>query len=184
MGVATSEGDEEASRGPCLRLGAATALGPRVTPRKGKRIMNELSPFLRDRWASFPRSFEDFFQSYGAKPEGALVVEPRIDVTETPDHYEITAEIPGVETKDVQINLVGDTLTIRGEKTQEEKREDAHRHVVERRYGAFERSMVFPSPIEPDAVSAESKDGVITVCVKKATEQRARRIEVKKKGER
>ena len=63
---------------------------------------------------------------------------PSVDMSETKDKFVVTAELPGLEARDVNISLTGDVLTIKGEKTQESKEEDEQRHVVERYYCSFE----------------------------------------------
>ncbi len=111
--------------------------------------------------------------------EGMGKLSPAVDVTETPESFVIRAELPGVSPEAINITLTGDTLTIRGEKTTETTQEKNQAHVVERTYGSFARSFTFPTPVESDAVEAESSHGVLTVKVHKAKESRPRQITVK-----
>ena len=104
---------------------------------------------------------------------------PALDVSETDTQVIVKAEVPGIKADDIDISLMGDTLTIKGEKREEsrEEREDYHR--VERRYGAFQRTLSLPSQVDPDKVKASYKDGVLKVTMEKREESRARSIKVK-----
>lgn len=118
--------------------------------------------------------------------QGALLF-PRIDVSETAKEVRITAELPGVEEKDVEVTLQGDTLVIRGEKRSEseekDEREGRHYHRIERSYGSFQRSFALPNDLAADKVTAEFKNGVLTVLMPKspAAVERTRKIDVRAK---
>ena len=114
----------------------------------------------------------DFFPARG----GDLT--PRVDVVETADAIRVTAELPGVKADEVEITVEGDTLTLRGEKREEheEKKKDYHR--VERRYGAFSRSIHLPSSVDPDKVTARSKDGVLSIDIPKRGDAKPRKIKI------
>jgi HSP20 family protein len=100
----------------------------------------------------------------------------------------LTVELPGVDEKDIDVSLVGDQLTIKGEKKSEheDKKDEAGRvyHRVERSYGAFQRTMTVPYRIDPDQVSAEFKDGVLKIHLPKPADaigqSKARKIEVRR----
>jgi HSP20 family protein len=104
---------------------------------------------------------------------------PAVDVFEDADAVKIVAELPGVKPEDVKLSLEGNTLTIRGEKKQqaEERSERVHRY--ERSYGSFERAFVLPSTVDGEKVSADYRDGVLTVTVPKAERARPREIPVR-----
>ena len=127
--------------------------------------------------------FEDWF---GRSMGGTLA--PRIDVSETGKEMTLTVELPGVEEKDIDVSLSGSQLTIKGEKKseQEEKKDEEGRvfHRVERSFGAFQRTMTVPFEVEPDKVSAQFKDGVLTLTLPKPQEAidkpQTRKIEVKR----
>jgi HSP20 family protein len=87
-------------------------------------------------------------------------------------------DIPGVRDEDLQITFENDTLTIRGERKSEERKDSEKVHFVERRHGFFHRSFAFPSPVQSDSVKAELKDGVVKILVPKVKEAVARRIEI------
>lgn len=112
---------------------------------------------------------------------------PSVDVSETDKEIKIVAELPGVERKDIDVTLAGNQLTIRGEKrseSEEKKAADdksgAQFHRVERSFGAFERTLALPFDIDPAAIAADFKNGVLTVSVPKSAEAtaRSRKIEI------
>lgn len=134
------------------------------------------------------RLFEDFFRGPSLAPREdagtAAVLTPRIDVSETDQAIQINAELPGVDEKNIDVQLSGDMLTIRGEKRveREEKHKDKNYHLIERAYGAFARTIRLPFDADPDKVEASFDKGVLTVTVPKPEEaqQKTKRIEVKK----
>ena len=116
------------------------------------------------------------------------VLAPRVDVAEDEKAVTLTAELPGVDEKDIDVSLVDDQLTIRGEKRSEhnEKKEEEGRtlHRVERSYGAFQRTLAIPYKVDPDQVSAQFKDGVLKVTLPKppdaVAQKQGRKIEINK----
>jgi HSP20 family protein len=115
-------------------------------------------------------------------PASALVKSvwnPAVDIKETDIEYAFTAELPGMNREDLEVEFVGDTLVIRGkrEETKEEKGEGFIRK--ERHSGSFYRSFRIDTPIKQDAIRAEYKDGLLTVAVPKAEPVKTQRISVK-----
>ena len=106
---------------------------------------------------------------------------PAIDVYETPETYVVTAEVPGLSRGDVDLAVEDWRITIRGQRTDRVAggEEVTHFHQVERGHGAFARSFEFAEQIDPDGVSADLTDGVLTIKAPKATPPPPRRIEVK-----
>jgi HSP20 family protein len=104
---------------------------------------------------------------------------PSMDITETDKEIEITAELPGLEEKDVQINLSDNLLTIRGEKKAEKEQKDKNYRLVERSYGSFERTLQLPEGISADEIKANISKGVLKVTVPKPAPAQAKKIEVK-----
>ncbi len=98
---------------------------------------------------------------------------PAVDVIETDKTYEITAELPGLDEKNVEVKVANGMLTMRGEKKEqkEEKRKDYF--VSERRYGAFERRFQIPSGVDVAKIEASFKNGVLTVSLPKTAEAQA-----------
>ena len=120
------------------------------------------------------RLFEGFFTPAPAR----FALTPAVDVEETADGYVFRADLPGVSSKDVKVTVHNDTITLRGERKQEEKTSEGSRHRVERAYGSFERSFTLGLPVRADQVKASYKDGVLEVHVPKADEAKPRDIEV------
>ena len=111
-------------------------------------------------------------------PAGALAV----DMYETDDAIIVKSPIPGIKPQDLDISIVGDTLTIKGETKSEEEVKEEHYIRRERRYGSFCRSLAIPLPVVADKAGAEFEDGVLTLTLPKAEEVKAKAIKVKAKG--
>jgi HSP20 family protein len=110
---------------------------------------------------------------------GGLGAFPRVDLEESEDEVIIKAEVPGVDAKELELNVVGDVLTIRGEKKEETQDKNRDQHIVERRFGSFSRSVQLPNSVDPDKVDATFKNGVLTVKLAKRPEVKPKRITVK-----
>lgn len=130
------------------------------------------------------RLFENFFS--GGHPlwrkdafEGTL--SPDIDVSETDKEIQVTAEIPGVDEKDIDVTLSDGMLTIKGEKKSKSEEKDKHYHRVERSYGSFRRTLSVPETVDEKKVAATFKNGVLTVTVpkKKSTKPAAKKVPIR-----
>ena len=97
---------------------------------------------------------------------------PALNLSEGKEEFTVTAELPGMTTKDVTIDYCDGVLTIRGEKEHEEKKEEDGRkyYMWERKFGSFQRALPFPGGIAEEKIAAEFKDGVLTVHLPKAEE--------------
>jgi len=126
----------------------------------------------------FGRGFPAFGPSFGLR-EGSRDLMPAIDVTETDGVIEITAELPGLEEKDVQINVTDNLLTIRGEKKAEKEDKQKDYRVVERSYGSFYRAFELPAGVETDKIKADISKGVLKVTVPKPAAKQVKKIDVK-----
>jgi HSP20 family protein len=106
---------------------------------------------------------------------------PAVDVFEKEDRFVIKAELPGMKEDDIDVSVVGDTLSIRGEKKTETevKKEDYYRS--ERSYGSFYRSIPLPSNVDADKVEASFEDGVLQVTLPKSAKVKPKRIPVSAK---
>lgn len=104
---------------------------------------------------------------------------PRVDLAESEDQVTVSAELPGVDPKDVEISVIGNTLTIRGEKQQEKEEKRRNYHYTERQYGSFHRSIDLPGSVDPDHVEATYKNGMLTVSMAKHPEAKPKKIPVK-----
>jgi HSP20 family protein len=95
---------------------------------------------------------------------------PAMDLVEKDDIYEITAELPGLDEKNVEIKLSNHTLTIKGEKSEEKEDKQKDYHLSERRYGSFQRSFQLPEGVDTDKIDASFAKGVLTVKLPKSAE--------------
>jgi HSP20 family protein len=151
--------------------------------------LKSLIPIGRDRSVASPfmslqheidRLFEDFSRGFPTiAGNGATALMPSMDVTETDKEIEITAELPGLEEKDVQINIADNILTIRGEKKAEKEQKDKNYRLVERSYGSFERTLELPEGVNVDDIKANISKGLLKVTVPKPASTQAKKIEVK-----
>jgi HSP20 family protein len=141
---------------------------------------DEVSPFLTLH-REMNRLFDDVFNRFeGGVPSlfGRGASWPSIEVNATDKELRVSAELPGLDEKDVEVLVDNDVLTIRGEKRSES--EDKDRHFSERYYGRFERSIALPFEVEDDKAEASFKNGVLTVSLPKSAkaQEKARRIAV------
>jgi len=125
------------------------------------------------------RVFDEFFGRGWLSWPFETTWMPAIDVSETDSAVEIRAEVPGIEAKDIDISLVGDTLTIKGEKKEEEKKEGQNYSRIERRYGCFQRAVALPASVDPSKVKATCKNGVLTISLEKQERAKAKAIDIK-----
>lgn len=123
----------------------------------------------------------DPFRRVGSALAGWGDLTPRVDVRETATAYEISAELPGMEDKDIDISLREDILTIKGEKKVEREEKEANYHLQERHYGMFERSFRLPEGVDREKIEARFEKGVLTLAMPKTEKAAAesRKIEVK-----
>src|SRR3984893_157534 len=132
------------------------------------------------------RLFEEFSRGPPMFATPALMnIVPSVDVAETDKEIEITAELPGLERKDVEISLEDDVLTIRGEKktesVQDNKKDGDNKNyqLNERSYGVFYRVLQLPPGIDPSTVKATMSNGVLKITIPKPARTQAKKIEVK-----
>jgi HSP20 family protein len=141
--------------------------------------LRRFDPFF-DLHREVNRLFDESFRSLRGREGGESFLNvPDIDVHETKDGLEVTAELPGVSEDDIDLRLDGDMLTIRGEKRNEHKDEKAH--FTERTYGSFTRTVQLPFAPDPDKVSADCERGLLRIRLPQGAEQdRTRRIAIGK----
>jgi HSP20 family protein len=136
-----------------------------------------------DPFKAFRREMEDWFGQIDKNMPNLTVGAgvPAVNVAETDKAFEVTAELPGIEEKDIKVALEGNQLTVSGEKKQESKRDEKDWHVEERSFGSFYRSMSLPFTPEDGAIAAHLDKGVLHVTVKKPAEvvKSAKTIDIK-----
>ena len=105
---------------------------------------------------------------------------PAFDVSETEEEFIVKAELPGVDPKDVEVNLTGNVLTVKGEKKAEREEKKADLYRVERSFGSFSRSFSLPGDVRTDDVKATYKDGILNLRLPKTepTKKKAIKIDV------
>jgi HSP20 family protein len=104
---------------------------------------------------------------------------PAVDISERKDAYLVAVELPGVGVDDLEITVEDGLMTIQGERPVAHDSSEEKVHRVERRYGAFRRSITLPSHVLADAIEASAKDGVLQILVPKAAEVHAKRVQVR-----
>lgn len=151
----------------------AAGNGPRTEERPLARLRGEMDQlferFWRDPWST---SFADLM------PAG-VGVGLRLNLAESENDVTLTAELPGVDPKDVEISVTDNMLTLSGEKKQEKEEKKRNYHYVERSFGSFRRSIQLPSSVNPNKVEAAYKNGVLTVTLQKRPDAKPKRIAVK-----
>ncbi|MFO7963119.1 MAG: Hsp20/alpha crystallin family protein [Desulfobacterales bacterium] len=143
----------------------------------------ELTPWrrqtaVRPYWRGLDDMFDRFLGEM-APAERAWEWTPSVDVSETDGNVQIKAELPGMEAKDIDVNVSGDVLTLRGEKKQEEEQKGERYYCRERFSGSFERSFRLPTGVQSDKVDAEFKNGVLNINIPKTEESKQKKIEIK-----
>lgn len=161
---------------------------------EGSTAMQTWHPFESLR-REVDRLFEDFDRDFWRFPARRSMFDmapfwrrelgwggaPAVDIVEKDNAYEIKAEMPGMDEKDIEIKLAAGTLTIKGEKQEEKEEKKKDYYLRERHFGAFERSFAVPEGVDADKIDASFKKGVLTVTLPKKPEAQkaAKRIEVK-----
>lgn len=159
---------------------------PVQSEQSSSRLPQQCEPFERFR-REMDRLFDDFTGGllgrslFDPMPfrrtEGPFRRMPAVDVAETDKAYEITADLPGLEEKNIEVKLANDVLSIKGEKQEEKEEKEKDYYRCERSFGSFERSFQVPDHVEEDKIEA----GVLSVTLPKsaAAQKQAKKIEVK-----
>ena len=137
-------------------------------------------PF-RDLFRLQGQLFKTFGEAYPSRDESAGLTgawTPAVDVFEDADAITLKVELPEVDAKDVDIQIEGNQLTVRGERKLEKAEESEGYHRIERTYGAFSRSFTMPTTVDVEHISAESRDGVLRIVLPKRAETKPRQIKV------
>lgn len=142
------------------------------------------------------RLFDDFGWGFARRPFGRTLFDvepfwrgelsfdkaPAVDIAEKEKEYEITAELPGMDEKNIDVKFADGVLTIKGEKTEEKEEKKKDYYLSERRFGLFQRSFQVPDGVDADKLEASFKNGVLTVVLPKSPEaqRREKKIPIKK----
>lgn len=161
-----------------------------ITPWRTKKKENgtELAPTraLTQFRTEVDRLFERFFRDPWAlldEPLPALGTwVPSLDIADSEKEIVVRAEVPGVDPKDLNITVSGNVLTIAGEKKHSREEQSENYYHVERSFGSFRRTIQLPTDVDPDSVTAEHANGVVTIRLKKARTAAPKRVPVKVRG--
>jgi HSP20 family protein len=126
------------------------------------------------------RGFFSSMPSPASAPSFGMAV-PAVEVSEDEKNYAVTAELPGLEEKDVEVTVSGDTLVIKGEKRQEKEEKGKSFYVSERSYGSFQRVFSLPEGIDRDKIAAQFAKGVLTITLPKTAvaQKQQKKIDIK-----
>jgi HSP20 family protein len=127
------------------------------------------------------RLFDDAFTRPLSVRDGWSMTNPAIDMYQTDNDVVVKASIPGIKAEEVQINVTGDILTLKGDVNQEDERNDRAWHIREHRFGSFERSIVLPTDVKSDKAEAVFENGILTITLPKADEVKPKTINIKAK---
>ena len=129
--------------------------------KKGNDLFNRV--FCSSRWlpAAFTRGFT-----------------PSFDVSETDEDIIVKAELPGVDPKELEVNLTGSTLTVKGEKKEEREQKTESMHRIERSFGSFSRSVTLPCEVKKEKIEATLKNGVLNLKLPKAESSKKSSIKI------
>jgi HSP20 family protein len=131
---------------------------------------------LRD---AMDRLFDDAFTRPLSLRDGWSA--PAIDMFQTDDEIVVKAALPGIKADEVQINVTGEVLTLKGEVKQNQEMEEKAWHIREQRFGSFERSIALPTDVVADKAQADFENGILTITLPKAEEVKPKSITVKAK---
>lgn len=145
-----------------------------------KQATQSQVPQTRDPFRTlFGRLFGDSLQEFYETPDALPA--PRTNISETDQAYELAFELPGLDEKEIQVNLQDHVLTVTGERKEDKETQGKRWHRVEHRYGQFTRTISLPHDAAANGVQAVYKQGVLTVTVPKVPESRPTKIEVRAK---
>jgi HSP20 family protein len=153
-----------------------------MLPTRYDPFFGSFSPFLSLR-REMDRLFSDFMRDVPQTSieETDVAIAPRLDLVETGEGYQLQADLPGVDAKDVKVNVMGNTLTIEGEK-KEEREEGGGEGTTrfrERVWRRYQRSITLPESVDASKIQATLRNGVLLLRVPKSEAAKPRQIEVK-----
>jgi HSP20 family protein len=125
------------------------------------------------------RLFDDAFTRPFSMRDGWSA--PAIDMYQTDDEIVVKASLPGIKADEVQINITGDVLTLKGEVKHEEESKDKAWHIREQRWGSFQRSVALPTNVVADKARAEFENGILIITLPKAEEVKPKTITINTK---
>lgn len=144
---------------------------------RGEEFEHWLDRFMEDMWR---RPFPSLFGRERWLPIRPLGIRmPSLDVYEEKDSVVVKAELPGMKKEDIEVNLTGETLTIKGEKQEDKEVKEDDYYRRERSYGSFLRSVDLPCEVKSGEIKASFKDGVLEIRMPKTEEAKKKAVAVK-----
>lgn len=146
------------------------------------RVSQALSPlFGRDPIASLQQEMDELLSRFKSDWNGnglPAVISPSVDLSETDDSLQLRLDVPGMKADEIDIQVSGNTIRISGEHKEEKEEKGRTFHRVERRSGSFSRALTLPAAVKEDKVSAECKDGVLTIILPKTEVAKTQKVKV------
>ena len=158
--------------------------GHRSVPANREPEGNPLNVFQRE----MNRLFDDFFKGTGIKPwaeemESLGAFSPQVNMTEDEKSIQVSAELPGLDEKDLEISLSKDSLTIKGEKKEENEHKDKEAYYLERSFGTFTRVLPIPKDVNTEKAEASFKKGVLTITLPKLEREKQSQKKIRIKAD-
>lgn len=150
-----------------------------VTPRRDIDVFDSMDRVFDTLYRGWMRPFRDLLPEWTPLTGRMEFAMPHLDLIERDKEILVRVEIPGVDKKDLKLDLTGDLLTIAGERRLEEETEEGEVHRAEIARGSFTRSIRLPVPVDSERVDADFKDGLLEIHLPKAQVTERRRIEIK-----
>lgn len=134
-----------------------------------QRMHSDLSRLFDEPWLHPERDASSVVTSHWA---------PAVDIKEEPERFVLTADVPGVDPKDIEVTMENGMLVIKGERKWADEQERDNYRRIERSYGMFYRRFSLPDTVDPDGIQAKSREGVLEVTIPKQEKVQPRRIAV------
>lgn len=155
-----------------------------MTTSLSSRVSRALQPLI-DPFAGLQKEMDDLMNRFQVDWNGdrfpAMTI-PAADLSETDEALQIRMDMPGLKAEEISIEVSGNTIRISGEHQEEKAEKGKTYHRIERRSGSFARAMTLPTSVKEDKVSAECKDGVLTITLPKTEAAKTHRVTVKNGG--
>lgn len=181
MADTTSKIPVKAEKRPSVPSTVGAPLGSWAPFDTLRREIDQIFDRMREPGWRLPFNRPSFMFDLSSPRETSLGLAPAIDVVEKDKEYEITAELPGLDEKNIEVKLSNGTLMIKGEKKQEKEEREKDYYVSERRYGSFSRCIQVPAGVDAGKIEANFSKGILTVKLPKTAEamKSEKMIEVK-----
>lgn len=147
-------------------------------PRQTAPMAPAAQPWEPARWLSRMMAWDPFREMTPFFPDERMAFEPAFEIKETKDAYLFKGDVPGIKDSDIDVSLNGSRLTISGKREAEKEEKGDAYYTYERSYGSFSRAFTLPDGIDGGAISADLKDGVLSVVVPKKPEAQPKKIAI------